>query len=252
MSILAILDAFCTYKAQSEAIGNMCGINTRWTGSVVQRLSALFMLGNYWKCFTTSSSSLNHKDKQSVLMHKEEKEKSWDTCVSGRFYKVLIKAGPPTAWILPLSLQPAMPQSTMASQNRDTALSKTKATLTQRNSGTPTTGTKALFTGLPAAMCWLNSRNIPLRNKKAVCGQWLAGTLILMPAWGITQLQARLRPRCCHELKSNVCLQWKGFEKETDNCARWGVVSRQADPHWQNVQYLFPSASWPCIFLLSI
>lgn len=76
MSILAMLDAFCTYKAQSEATGNICRINTRGTASVVQRLSALFMLGNCWKYFTTSSSSINHKDKQSIFMHKEEKEKS--------------------------------------------------------------------------------------------------------------------------------------------------------------------------------
>lgn len=121
VSILDVLDAFFTYKTQSQATGNTCGINTRWNGSIVQRLPALFMLGNCWKCFTTSSFSLNCKGKQHICMHKEEKEKSWDTCVSGRFYKTFIKAGSPTVRIPLLSLHPAVPQSA--------APSKTTATL---------------------------------------------------------------------------------------------------------------------------
>lgn len=62
-------------------------------------------------------------------MHKEEKEKSRDTCVSGRFYKTLIKAWSPTAQIPLLSFHSAVLQTTTALQNRDTTPSKTTATL---------------------------------------------------------------------------------------------------------------------------
>ena len=50
-------------------------------------------------CWGTAGSasqlvaSLKLQGKQCICMHKEEKEKSRDTCVSGRFYKTLIKAG---------------------------------------------------------------------------------------------------------------------------------------------------------------
>lgn len=62
-------------------------------------------------------------------MHKERKENSGGICMRGRFYKILIKAGSPA-------------------EHRYLQNTGTAATLAQRNSGTPRTGTKSLFMGL--------------------------------------------------------------------------------------------------------
>ena len=107
----------------------------------------------------------------------------------------LIRAVLTVIWILQLvvSARHTTKRNCLAELGYCPCKSKTTAASHKKKLRTLRTGTKAQFTAFATAAHSLNSRNIPLCNRNAVCGHEIACAFHLMSAQRITQLQAYLQ-----------------------------------------------------------